>query len=263
MAGNPDDPHVKTRPGAPDGFFDCEAAGLRWLAEAEDRGGARVVGVLGAGPGELRLARITPARATREAAAEFGARLAATHDAGADGFGAPPAGWEGDGFFGPLSDPRPMTLVPRATFGEFWADDRLAPALAELDGVYGPEERAVFDRLLDRLHAGEFDDDDPPARVHGDLWGGNLMWDAEGAVLIDPAAHGGHREEDLAMLALFGADHLDAIVGGYLEAHPLPGGRAGVAERTPLHHLYGVLMHAVLFGGGYAGQALSIARRYA
>ena len=85
------------------------------------------------------------------------------------------------------------------------------------------------------------------------------MWDADGAILIDPAAHGGHREEDLAMLGMFGVPHYDDILAGYESVHPLP----GRAERAPLHRLYGVLMHAVLFGGGYAGQALDIAKRYA
>lgn len=249
--------HRKTRPGAPAGFFDCEAAGLRWLGEASAAGGARVARVLGVGPDELLLERIRPAAPDRGAAAAFGAALAATHDAGAAAFGAPPPGWSGPGFFGPLADPRPLPLHPRARFGEFYAADRLAPALAALDGVYGPAERAVFDAVARRLLAGDFDDDDPPARVHGDLWSGNLMWDRRGAVLIDPAAHGGHRESDLAMLELFGAPHLDAILGGYREAHPLPPGRD---RRVALHQLYPVLMHAVLFGGGYAGHALRLAR---
>ena len=40
-------------------------------------------------------------------------------------------------------------------------------------------------------------------------------------MLIDPAAHGGHRETDLAMLALFGCPHWDFVVGGYLGQHRL------------------------------------------
>jgi hypothetical protein len=63
----------------------------------------------------------------RPAAFEFGRRLANTHAAGADGFGAPPDGWTGDGFFGPMSNPLPMALTGRAGWGRFYADDRLAP----------------------------------------------------------------------------------------------------------------------------------------
>ncbi|MFD5868452.1 fructosamine kinase family protein [Corynebacterium sp. NPDC060344] len=254
--------HVKTRPGAPAGFFALEAAGLRWLKEPEADGGARVVDVLDVGRNKLVLRKIEAGQASSSKARAFGEALARTHDAGAPGFGAAPAGWDGHGWFGPLDDPRTMRLAPRATFGEFWAHDRIAPAVAELGrrpGTYAPGEMAVFERLMEKLLDGEFDDDEAPARVHGDLWWGNLMWDDAGAILIDPAAHGGHREEDLAMLGMFGVPHLDDIIAGYESVHPLPGREA----RAPLHRLYGVLMHAVLFGGGYAGQALEIAKRYA
>ena len=99
--------------------------------------------------------------------------------------------------------------------------------------------------------AGEFDDDDGPVRLHGDLWSGNLLWTPDGVVLIDPAAHGGHRETDLAILALFGCPHLHAVIDGYRSVHPL---REGWPDRTPLHQLYPLLAHVVLFGGGYARQ---------
>lgn len=257
------DPHafVKSRPGAPGGFFALEAAGLRWLKEAEPDGGARVVDILEVGRNRLVLERVAEGASSASKAREFGQALAITHGAGAESYGAAPAGWEGDGYFGPLDDPRPMRLRPHATFGEYWATDRIRPAVSELGkrpGGYTPSELAVFDRLMERLCDGDFDDDEPPARVHGDLWWGNLMWDERGAVLIDPAAHGGHREEDLAMLGMFGTRHLDDIIAGYESVHPLPDRE----ERAPLHRLYGVLMHAVLFGGGYAGQALDIAKKY-
>lgn len=254
--------HVKTRPGAPAGFFALEAAGLRWLKEPEADGGARVVDVLDVGRNKLVLRKIAAGEASSSKARAFGEALARTHDAGAPGFGAAPDGWERDGWFGPLDDPRRMKLTPRASFGEFWAHDRIAPAVAELarrPGTYAPSELAVFERLMEKLADGEFDDDEAPARVHGDLWWGNLMWDPDGAILIDPAAHGGHREEDLALLGMFGVPHLDDIIAGYEAIHPLPGRES----RAPLHRLYAVLMHAVLFGGGYAGQAAEIAKRYA
>jgi fructosamine-3-kinase len=118
---------------------------------------------------------------------------------------------------------------------------------------------AVLERVRDRLASGDLDDGEPPARIHGDLWSGNVMWTPDGAVLIDPAAHGGHRETDLALLALFGAPYLDEVVAGYEEIHPLAD---GWRERVPLHQLHCLLVHAVLFGGGYAAQAMAAARRY-
>jgi fructosamine-3-kinase len=83
------------------------------------------------------------------------------------------------------------------------------------------------------------------------------MWTAGGAVLIDPAAHGGHRETDLAMLALFGGPHLDTIIDGYQHHRPL---RDGWRGRIGLHQLYPLLAHVVLFGGGYARRTHEAAR---
>ena len=97
----------------------------------------------------------------------------------------------------------------------------------------------------------------PPARLHGDLWSGNVLWSTDAAWVIDPAAHGGHRETDLAMLALFGCAHLDAVLAAYDEAAPLaPGWR----DRVALHQLFPLLVHVVLFGRGYADQAVGAAR---
>jgi fructosamine-3-kinase len=98
-----------------------------------------------------------------------------------------------------------------------------------------------------------------PARLHGDLWAGNVVWTPEGAVLIDPAAHGGHREADLAMLALFGCPDLGRVLAGYDEVAPLV---EGWRDRVALHQVHPLLLHAVLFGGAYAGQAVRAAARY-
>jgi fructosamine-3-kinase len=100
---------------------------------------------------------------------------------------------------------------------------------------------------------------EPPARLHGDLWGGNVLADARGrGWLIDPLAYAGHREVDLAMLRLFGAPS-PRILGSYAEAHPLADGHE---ERVDLWQLFPLLVHAVLFGGGYGAQAERAARRY-
>lgn len=102
----------------------------------------------------------------------------------------------------------------------------------------------------------------PVARVHGDLWSGNVLWDADDggrAVLIDPAAHGGHAETDLAMLALWGQPCLDDVLVGYEEASPTAPGRA---ERVALHQVHPLLVHAVLYGGGYGRDAARAAARY-
>ena len=119
--------------------------------------------------------------------------------------------------------------------------------------------RTTIDSVAERCRAGDFDshDDDEPARLHGDLWGGNVMWTPDGVVLIDPAAHAGHRESDLAMLVLFGCPHYDAIIAGYQQVRSL---KSNWRNRIGLHQLFPLLAHVVLFGEGYAGRTGAAAR---
>jgi fructosamine-3-kinase len=246
---------VKDRPDAPALFFEAEAAGLRWLAAAEREGGARVVHVAGVAPGRIELEHIDAGRPTTAAARAFGAALAATHAAGAAAFGAPPDGWRGPLFIGR----RPLPVAHEPGWGRFYARDRVRPYLdtAVEAGNLTARQRAVVDDALARVEAGDFDDDEPPARLHGDLWNGNVLWSPEGVILIDPAAHGGHRETDLAMLDLFGAPYLDDILEAYDEARPL---REGWRERVPLHQLHPLAVHAAGHGPTY-GPALAEAAR--
>lgn len=251
---------VKRNPTAPPRFFACEAAGLRWLAGA---GGAACVPVIDWDGTSLTLRRLAGVAPTPRAAAEFGAQLAVTHDAGAAGFGAGPDGWDGPGFFGPLHHPLPMSLTAHRSWGEFYADERLGPMGQRAAARLSPSGRADLEAVRELCRGGRFDDGDRPARLHGDLWSGNLMWTPDGVVLIDPAAHGGHRETDLAMLELFGCPHLGEVLSGYRSVRPLTDGRR---ERVALHQLYPLLAHVVLFGGGYARQteaALSEVLRHA
>jgi fructosamine-3-kinase len=245
---------VKPSASVPLDFFACEAAGLHWLSAAQ---GAHCVEVVAHDEVSLTLAYLDSTRPTPESAERFGRGLARTHGAGARGFGAPPDGWTGQGFFGPLQSPLPMSLRAHASWGEFYAEERLAPfaqlAATQLDAT----SRADVDDVLSRCRSGDFDDDEQPARLHGDLWSGNLMWTARGVVLIDPAAHGGHRETDIAMLHLFGCPYLDEILQGYQGVQPL---RPGWRDRIGLHQLFPLLAHAALFGSGYRDQVAAAAR---
>jgi fructosamine-3-kinase len=239
---------VKRNSAAPQGFFALEAAGLRWLAVD---GGVRCARVVRYDATSLTLETLDSVPPTREAARDFGARLAVTHDSGAASFGIGPDGWDGPGYFGPMSQPLPMSLKPHHNWGEFYADERLRPMAALATPRLSRGTRNLIDIVIDRCLDGAFDDGDEPARLHGDLWSGNVMWTSAGVALIDPAAHGGHRETDLAMLALFGCPHLNEVLAGYQSVRPL---RAGWRDRVGLHQLYPLLAHVVLFGGGYAHQ---------
>ncbi|GAA2945472.1 fructosamine kinase family protein [Streptomyces erythrogriseus] len=230
----------------------AEAAGLRWLAEAGAPPVPRVHGREGAW---LVLDRVAQGRPGREAALRFGRELAGLHAAGAPAFGAPPPGGPVEAFIGLA----PMRNVTGDDWPSWYAEHRVLPYLRRAvdAGTTGAGEAAVVERVCARLPelAGPAE---PPARLHGDLWSGNVLWGADGRVrLIDPAAHGGHRETDLAMLALFGCPLLDAVLEGYQEVAPLA---EGWRERVGVHQLFPLLVHAVLFGRGYAGQALGAAR---
>ncbi len=262
----PEEVFTKRRPDAPPGFFAVEAAGLAWLGAAIPDGGVPVVRPLEVYRDRLVLPRLVEVPADEVAARTLGRRLAATHAAGAAGFGAPPDGWDGDGFIGPIGLPHAVAPADRsATWGPFYATYRLAPyarAARDAGALTAAGARAV-DAVCARLAA---DDEElagppePPARLHGDLWSGNVLWTSAGAVLVDPAAHGGHRETDLAMLALFGLPGLRTVLAAYDEAAPLA---AGWRERVGLHQVHPLLVHAVLFGAGYGAQAAAAARRYA
>ena len=257
----------KSRRGVPPRYFAWEAAGLRWLAEAEPIGGIPVVPVVDVGSAHLHLARLDQLPPSRAAAAQFGERLAITHErAGRDesdreaAYGLGPPGWSGDGYFGPLSEPLPLALAPFPTWHAMYAAARLAPitrACRDVD-VFDAKDALLLDRVMARLD--RWDTDEPAGRIHGDLWSGNVLWTPAGATLIDPAAHHGHREADLAMLALFGSPHLEVTLAAYDEVRPLAD---GWRERIGLHQLYPLAVHALLFGGGYAAQTLAVARRYA
>ncbi|WP_420113590.1 fructosamine kinase family protein [Pseudactinotalea sp.] len=251
--------HRKTHFPHPDAAL-FEAAGLAWLGGVD--GGARVAEVLSARAGLLELEQIDDGHATPEAARVFGAALARTHAAGAPAYGFVPG--TTPLFMGrlelPAPDPAPVT------WGEFYATERVLPYLrraVEQGRIHGSDERTI-EAVVTRLLDGDLEHEQPAlvhgaARLHGDLWNGNVLWAPEGAVLIDPTAHGGHAETDLAMLALFGAPYLEEILTGYDETSALA---PGWQHRVDLHQLNPLLVHTVLFGGSYAAAAVAAAFPY-
>jgi fructosamine-3-kinase len=228
---------VKAHADPPAGMFAAEATGLDWLRE----GPLRIPRVLAAGARWLALEwlALTPSVSAPGLAA-LGRGLAALHRLGAPGFG-----FATDNFLATL----PQRNAPAPTWPEFYVEQRLRP-LAELGRARGrlPDLRGALDGLAARPD--RFGPPEPPARLHGDLWWGNVAACGGEPVLIDPAVYGGHREVDLAMLALVGPLP-EALLAAYGEVWPLAD---GWRARLPLHQLYPLLAHAVLFGGGYGAQ---------
>lgn len=246
-----------------------EAAGLAWLAEAEPAGGTRIARArLDDGGRTLHVARVEEAPATPARAAALGRSLALLHACGAPHHACPPPGAAPPLQVG--SSRTPLAAEPVGTgWGGAWAATAVRPILVRCvdAGAFDAAEARILDRAVDRMAAGELDAPQPAlvdgvARLHGDLWAGNVLWsDVDtGAVLIDPHAQGGHAETDLAMLALFGLPRLAEVLAAYDEASPLAD---GWRERVPMQQLQPLLVHTMLFGGGYGAQALAVARSLA
>jgi fructosamine-3-kinase len=247
---------VKTRAGAAAGEYAAEAAGLRWLAD----GGALVPEILAVDDGFLALAWLEEGGLDAAGEEELGRRLATVHRAGAERFGAvaPPFGADGctkrrnvdaaPTRIGPLVLPND----PAPDWPAFYGERRLRPLArqAGLEAAIAP----VIERLPEL--AG---DPEPPARLHGDLWSGNVLASGGRPYLIDPAAYGGHREVDLAMLELFGSPGRRTLAA-YDEVWPRQDGHE---ERVALWQLLPLLVHAVLFGGSYVAAVSRTAGRYA
>jgi fructosamine-3-kinase len=220
---------VKTDP-AP-----LEAAGLRWLAAA----GARVPAILEDHPGRLVLQTIPRGRLTASGEEDLGRMVATMHRAGAERFGSLPA--PGRFFVGRCELDSPES----DEWNSYYLEHRCLP-LARRLGLESEVEPVRVDGPAE-----------PPARLHGDLWAGNVLADRGGRPwLIDPAAYGGHREMDLAMLDLFAVIPA-RTAAAYDEIYPLA---EGWRDRLRLWQLFPLLVHAVLFGGEYIRQAVATAR---
>jgi fructosamine-3-kinase len=243
---------VKSRADAASGEYAAEAAGLAWLGEA---GGLRTPQVLEVGDRYLALQWIEPGRLDAAGCEELGRGLAMTHAAGAESFGA--AGRAAIAGFGSLR----LSNEPSEDWPSFYAERRLRPLarIARERQALPAGAIAAVEQVCERI--GELaGPPEPPARLHGDLWSGNVMADREGRPwLIDPSAYGGHREVDLAMLRLFGAP-CERLFDAYEELTPLA---EGSEERVELYQLLPLLVHALLFGGSYRSAVGRVAGRYA
>ncbi len=259
--GDGSEAFLKSRPGAPAREFEVEAASLAWLAAAGELPVPKVIGVVPGDQPGLLLEWIEPG-GRLDAAGEtaFGRGLARIHRFEADGFGALPAGApEGDLKVGPVSLGDYVDSDTEHGFGRCYAR-RLGGLVAQAvdRGAVDSGQAAAIEKLCGRID--EFaGPPEPPARTHGDLWSGNVLVAADGRPwLIDPAAHGAHRELDLAMLALFGAPS-DRFMAAYREEFPLAPDHQ---DRVELWQIQPLLIHAVLFGGSYGAAAARAANSY-
>lgn len=242
---------VKTHLRPPPGFFTTEASGLAWLGEAWAVDVPRVLAVSDAAPALLALEWIERGPTLPSTEVDLGRRLAELHRAGAPCFGREDRRTTGS---------RALPNEPTQTWADFYATNRLLPLIklaADADALPA-EAIARLEALASRLDVFG-GPPEPPARLHGDLWGGNRLVGLGGrSWLIDPAAHGGHREFDLAMMRLFGGFGDDCFAA-YDEAFPLAD---GWEARVALHQIAPLVVHAIKFGGGYVPAAIGAIDRY-
>lgn len=219
---------VKTRADAPSDMYEAEARGLRFL----EAGALRVPRVLAVDPSFLVLEYLPPTPPGADYDEVLGRGLAALHQTTPAGFGL-----DHENYVGSI----PQRNAPCATWAEFYWTQRLRP----LSRALPPALRRRFDSLAEALPV-RVGPAEPPARLHGDLWGGNVHCAGE-PVLIDPAVYGGHREIDLAMMRLFGGFSA-RVFAAYEEAYPLAPEHE---RRVPLYQLYPLLVHVEIFGASY------------
>ena len=223
------------------GAFFHEAASLRWLGAH----GLCVADVLEVTLRALVLKYVPTVPATPDAVQAFGRALAEAHLRAEV-----TPGWPVDHSLAgiPQAGPGPQA------WPAYFAERRILPMLERLERR-GQLDATSLQALIEaaRRIPDLIADDEPMVPPRGPR---QRVVVASGAVLIDPAAHGGHREVDLAMLSLFGGPW-EAFARGYGDVWPL---RAGWARRRRAYQLYPLLVHVALFGGGYVAQAVEAAR---
>lgn len=241
---------IKTNPSPPTGLFQAEARGLEWLRAAGALRIPEVLAVADVGAPEqfLALEYLAAGRRVGDFDQRCGEGLAALHQSLPSGTS---FGLDHDNFIGRLPQRNRGGGVAASDWADFYVSQRLEPqlALAQQSGLASKRMRQGLSGLFSRIH-GLMGEPEPAARLHGDLWGGNLHADEAGQpVLIDPAAYAGHREVDLAMMKLFGG-FSERVFESYHAAHPL---QPGHQQRVSLYQLYPLLVHVNLFGAGYVG----------
>lgn len=238
-----------------------EAAGLSWLRG----GGAVTPAVLEVSESRLVTEYVDEWRPTAESARRLGRMIARMHASGAPWYGAPPSRYSGPAWIGDAALKVQQTLPQESkrSWGNFYSRLRIRPYLSD---VFDKREQDVIEQLCQALESGVLDHDEPEmvrrkgdcvSRIHGDLWSGNVLWGKRGPVLIDPAAQGGHAEEDLSALRTFGCPYLEQIIAAYQEVSPLAD---GWEDRVYLHQMHILMVHCYLFGRSYVPRTVEVAR---
>lgn len=237
--------YVKSNPHAGE-----EALGLKALQSVN---AIRIVRVLRHDEHSITLEKIDSERPTQEFWRRFGRELAQFHSVQRDDFG-----FEISNHIGPTQQPNPKIKISETTWAGYFIEHRLKHMLRNPRLSSHQQLHELFTRAEPKIRTTLGQVTEKPCLLHGDLWSGNFLCAKDQTpVLIDPAPYSGHREADLAMTELFGGFEPE-FYQSYDEHLPL---KPGYEQRKHIYNLYHVLNHWIIFGGGYANQALSLLER--
>ena len=159
-------------------------------------------------------------------------------------------GLETDNYIGSL----PQENKISSDWASFFWSQRIHPLLNRLSIAYENHHhwKLLSEKLPQLLYPGQ------PRLLHGDLWSGNLYYSNKGPIFIDPAVYYGSPAVELSFTRLFGGFG-EKFYDAYREIIPFPD---DFPEMTDLYNIYPLLVHAVIFGGGYYSQAERNAKRF-
>lgn len=181
---------------------------------------------------------------------DFGAGLARLHQQTRPAFGL-----DYDNYIGAL----PQVNGWKPSWSDFYAEKRIHPLLrmGRQRGYIDSDLSTAVEKML--IRRSDFFPQEPPALLHGDLWGGNWLTGPQGrAWLIDPAVYYGHREMELAFMTMFDRQP-PTFYSSYEAVWPLA---PGYQERFAYQLLYPYLVHVNLFGTSYLSGVQAILRRF-
>lgn len=232
-------------------MFEKEARGLKIL---EESGAVNVPEAIHFGEMDedsfLLMHFVEPAPRKEDFWEDFGSSLARLHRNSGESFGL-----DHDNYIGSLY----QYNRKHDNWNDFFVEERLERQLklARDASSLGRQDVTYFERLYKKIP--EIFPEEPPALLHGDLWGGNFIVGNDGlACIIDPAVYYGHREMDIGMSRLFGGFSA-AFYRAYNDEYPM---EKNWEDRIEICNLYPLMVHVNLFGGGYVDSVRRIIRRF-
>ncbi|MEN9729071.1 MAG: hypothetical protein RLZ91_188 [Bacteroidota bacterium] len=243
---------IKWTQGEHQGLFEAEANNLQLI---EKTGAINVPSVLGVGTLDekeyLMMDCIQSAEKSAHYWTDFGGKLAHLHQQHAT----KGHGLDYDNFLGAAKQDNTW----QADGVQFFIQNRLKKQVdtAIYNRKISAEMEEQFNGLYEKLP--HLIPNESSALLHGDLWSGNAMVNAQGEItLVDPCCYYGLREAELAFTTMFGGFPTE-FYEAYHRTFPI---EKDFHQRIPLYNLYPLMVHVNLFGEGYLPAVTKILSSY-